>query len=88
MVVLTDLSKSSGWKCFDILCFSYLSLLRQGFSVPAPCPRTDVLKLQGVLPGGLFVLRGAQVDCMRNIFIVNEIWLQGKIYILIGTLLG
>jgi hypothetical protein len=25
---------------------------------------------------------------MRDIFILNEIWVQGKIYILIGTLLG
>jgi hypothetical protein len=28
------------------------------------------------------------VDCMRDLFILNEIWAQGKIYILIGTLLG
>jgi hypothetical protein len=31
---------------------------------------------------------GARVDCMRNILILNEIWLQGKIYISIGNLLG
>jgi hypothetical protein len=31
---------------------------------------------------------GAQVDCMRNIFISNEILVQGKIHILIGTLLS
>jgi hypothetical protein len=59
----------------------YLSLLREDFCVLAPCLSTEVLKLWGVPPGG-------QVDCMRDIFIVNEIWVQGKIYILIGTLLG
>jgi hypothetical protein len=26
--------------------------------------------------------------CMRDIFIVNGIWAQGKIYILVGNLLG
>jgi hypothetical protein len=31
---------------------------------------------------------GAQVVCMRVIFILNEIWAQCKIYILAGTLLG
>jgi hypothetical protein len=31
---------------------------------------------------------GAQVVCMRAIFILNEIWTQDKIYILVGTLLG
>jgi hypothetical protein len=31
---------------------------------------------------------GAQGDCMRDICILNEIWVRGKIYILIGTLLG
>jgi hypothetical protein len=30
----------------------------------------------------------AQVDCMRDITILNEIWAQGKICILIWTLHG
>jgi hypothetical protein len=30
----------------------------------------------------------ARIDCMRNMLILNEICLQGKIYILLGTLLG
>jgi hypothetical protein len=33
-------------------------------------------------------LRGARVNCMREILISNEIWVQGKIYILVSTLLG
>jgi hypothetical protein len=42
-------------------------------------------------PGGaLLVLggRAAQIACMRDIFILNEILAQDKIYILVGTLLG
>jgi hypothetical protein len=31
-------------------------------------------------------LWGVRVDCMRDMFISREIWVQGKIYILIGTL--
>jgi hypothetical protein len=31
---------------------------------------------------------GARVFCMRDIFILDEIWTQDKIYILAGTLLG
>jgi hypothetical protein len=31
---------------------------------------------------------GAQVVCVRDIFILNKLWAQDKIYILIGTLLG
>jgi hypothetical protein len=38
-------------------------------------------------PGGAVGPLGG-VDCMGDIFILNEIWTQGKIYILIGTLLG
>jgi hypothetical protein len=38
--------------------------------------------------GAPFPPRGTRVDCMRNILILNEIWLQGKIYISIGNLLG
>jgi hypothetical protein len=34
----------------------------------------------GTLGGGLFY--------MSVIFILNEIWTQGKIYILVGTLFG
>jgi hypothetical protein len=30
---------------------------------------------------------GERVNCMRDIFILNETWAQGKIYILISTLL-
>jgi hypothetical protein len=33
-------------------------------------------------------LEGARFVCMGDIFILNEIWAQDKIYILIGTLLG
>jgi hypothetical protein len=42
----------------------------------------EVLKLWGapLLLGG--------VDFMRDILILNEIWVQGKIYIFVGTLLG
>jgi hypothetical protein len=31
--------------------------------------------------------RGALVDCMWDIFILNVIWVEGKIYILVGILL-
>jgi hypothetical protein len=31
---------------------------------------------------------GGGVVCVRNIFILNDIWAQDKIYILVGTLLG
>jgi hypothetical protein len=31
---------------------------------------------------------GGRVDCMRNMFILNEIWAQGKIYILLRSSLG
>jgi hypothetical protein len=47
----------------------------------------EVLKMWSAPPGSApFVLWG--VDFMRHIFILNYIWVQGKIYILIGTLLG
>jgi hypothetical protein len=43
----------------------------------------------GRAPGGRCLSSaGARVVCMRNTFILNEIWAQGKIYILLGTLLG
>jgi hypothetical protein len=44
----------------------------------------------GAPPGGsLFVLwGGAQVYCTRDKLILNEIWEQDIIYILVGTLLG
>jgi hypothetical protein len=35
--------------------------------------------------------RGARVDCMRDIFILNEIWVQGKIclwHMHMGLILG
>jgi hypothetical protein len=38
--------------------------------------------------GAVGPVGGALVVCMKNIFILNEIWAQDKIYILIGTLLG
>jgi hypothetical protein len=40
--------------------------------------------------GGAAGHLGARVVCMRDIFILEEIWVQGKIYlyILVGTLLG
>jgi hypothetical protein len=31
---------------------------------------------------------GSRVVCMRDILILNDIWAQDKIYILIGTLLS
>jgi hypothetical protein len=31
---------------------------------------------------------GAAIDCMRDTFILNEIWVQGKIHTLVGTLLS
>jgi hypothetical protein len=31
---------------------------------------------------------GGQVFCMRDTFILNEIWAQSKVHILVGTLLG
>jgi hypothetical protein len=40
------------------------------------------------LLGGAAGPLGARVVCMRDIFILEEIWVQGKIYILVGTLLG
>jgi hypothetical protein len=38
--------------------------------------------------GALLVLCGGRVNCKRDIFILNVICAQGKIYILTGTLLG
>jgi hypothetical protein len=40
------------------------------------------------LPGAMLVFWGAQVICMRDIFILNEIWVQDKIYTSVGTLIG
>jgi hypothetical protein len=31
---------------------------------------------------------GGDILCMRDILILNEIWKQGKIYFLVGTLPG
>jgi hypothetical protein len=40
-------------------------------------------------PGGRFWSSGvSQAVCMRGIFILKEIWVQDKICILVGTLLG
>jgi hypothetical protein len=44
---------------------------------------TEVLKLWGSVGPG-----GKQVGCMRDIFVMNQIWLQGKICILIDTFLA
>jgi hypothetical protein len=46
---------------------------------------SEVLKLWGVSP--LVLWGGGGVYCMRDLFSLNEIWVQVKIYILIGTLL-
>jgi hypothetical protein len=35
-----------------------------------------------------YSLGRVQVVCMRDIFILNEIWAQHKIYVSVGTLLG
>jgi hypothetical protein len=51
-------------------------VLREDVHIP------EVLKLWGALP------RAARVVCMRNIFILDGIWTQDKIYILVATLLG
>jgi hypothetical protein len=49
----------------------------------------EVLKMRPPLGGGaLLVFGGGRVVCMRDIFILNEIWTQEKVCILVGTLLG
>jgi hypothetical protein len=48
----------------------------------------EFLKLWGASLGGAVGPWGAQVDCIRDILVLNKIWVQGKIYILIGVLLG
>jgi hypothetical protein len=49
-------------------------------------PRSEVPKLYGPPPGGrCWSSGGARVVCMRDIFILNEIWAQHKTYILVGT---
>jgi hypothetical protein len=55
----------------------------------APLYNPDVFKLRGEpSPGGgaCWSPAGAQVVCVRDIFILKEIWLQHKTYFL-GTLL-
>jgi hypothetical protein len=48
--------------------------------------RAEVPNLWDMPPGeALLALGGAWVVCMRDIFILNEIWVQDKIYILVGT---
>jgi hypothetical protein len=43
-------------------------------------------KSVGRTPGGAFgPLGAARIDYMRDILVLNEIWAQGKIYILEGT---
>jgi hypothetical protein len=50
--------------------------------------RPEVLKLWGPHPGGgrCWSSGGRRMVCMRGIFILNEIWAQHEIYILVGTL--
>jgi hypothetical protein len=43
-------------------------------------PNAEVLKLWGAPQGAQMVLWGLRVDCMTDIFILNEIWVKGKIY--------
>jgi hypothetical protein len=51
--------------------------------------RAEVLKLVGRSPlGGVVGPRGRGVVFMRDIFTLNEMWAKGKIYILVGILLG
>jgi hypothetical protein len=38
------------------------------------------------LGGAVSALGRGRVDCIRDIFILNEMWVQGKAHILIGTL--
>jgi hypothetical protein len=53
---------------------------------------SKVIKLWGAPPprkGTIGPLGwGAQVDCMKDTFILNGIWMQDKIYNLVGTLSG
>jgi hypothetical protein len=50
--------------------------------------RAEVTKLWGAPRGELLVLGGTRLVCMKGIFILNEMWKQNKIHILVGTLLG
>jgi hypothetical protein len=51
--------------------------------------RTEVVKLRGCAPWWvLLVVRGDARFCVRDIFILNEIWEQDEIHVLVGTLLG
>jgi hypothetical protein len=49
----------------------------------SPCPRPVVPKQWGSPPGG-----GGTVLALVDVFILNEIWAQGKVHILVGTSLG
>jgi hypothetical protein len=52
-------------------------------------PTPELIKLWEAPPrGALLVLLGARVYCMSDIFILNEIWAQDKLYILMDILLG
>jgi hypothetical protein len=59
-------------------------------SINMHLPKAEVLKFLGAPPGGgrFWSPRRARVDCRRNIFILNEIWVPGKISILVGALPG
>jgi hypothetical protein len=48
----------------------------------------DVLKLWGTLPRGRFWSSGGRVVCVMDIFILNKIYAQDKIYILVDTSFG
>jgi hypothetical protein len=54
----------------------YIYIYIRSYQIVERAPRRAVL----VLWGG--------VVCMRDIFILNEIWAKGKIYTLVGPLLG
>jgi hypothetical protein len=45
----------------------------------------EVIKLWGVPPGGSVRPLGGRDDCIRYIFVLNEIRVQGKTHIFIGT---
>jgi hypothetical protein len=50
----------------------------------------DVPKLWGASPPRerCWSSGGSRVFCKKDIFILNDVWPQDKIYILVGTLLG
>jgi hypothetical protein len=53
-----------------------------------PEARAEVLKPRSPRGGVVGPLGGGRVVCMKDIFILDEIWAQHKTYIVVGTLLG